>query len=139
MSIEYKCSEDYKLKANRICKQDGCNNPVQKPNWNDKKKMWRSYTDCSSCNHSKRKWGFNSVVREHMLIEQDCKCKACGSPISFNGQHSGWKQNDAVVDHCHHTGEIRGLICGVCNYIARHDIDSDRLRSIADYLDNHYK
>lgn len=132
MSID----QEYIDKANRICKEQGCNNPVQKPTWNKKKGIWRSYTDCSSCNHSKRKWGFNSVVREAMLIEQGCICKACKTPISFNGQHSGWADNDAVVDHCHTTGEIRGIICGPCNYVARHDMDSNRLRMIADYLES---
>ena len=46
---------------------------------------------------------FNQV--EQMRIEQQNCCKLCTS--EFN--------NDFCVDHCHTTGEIRGLLCADCN------------------------
>jgi recombination endonuclease VII len=41
------------------------------------------------------------------------------------------------IDHCHDSGEIRGILCGGCNSAAGHAGDSaDRLRAIARYLDS---
>lgn len=43
-----------------------------------------------------------------MLSEQDGKCAICRIDRS--------KLSKAmVVDHCHETGKIRGLLCGKCN------------------------
>jgi hypothetical protein len=37
-----------------------------------------------------------------MLAEQGGKCLLCDKPAD-------------VVDHCHTTGAVRGLLCGSCN------------------------
>ena len=51
-------------------------------------------------------------------------------------------RNDAtVVDHNHHTGEIRGLLCSGCNTAAGLAGDHpEKLRGLADYLEDrgHY-
>lgn len=45
-----------------------------------------------------------------MLTAQACGCKICGK------QHdSSKKRGRLYVDHCHLTGEVRGLLCGACN------------------------
>lgn len=41
---------------------------------------------------------------DRMLVEQEGRCACCGRvPKRFE------------IDHDHHTGEIRGLLCGKCN------------------------
>lgn len=44
-----------------------------------------------------------------MLAEQDGKCGICARPFTFNRRH------DALVDHDHRTGKVRGLLCNSCN------------------------
>lgn len=55
-------------------------------------------------NHLKGKYGLTVAQYESMMIEQDGKCALCGA--------SG---KDLEVDHDHHTGEIRGMLCSKCN------------------------
>ena len=43
-----------------------------------------------------------------ILNRQRDKCAICKKPSSFNGV-------SLVVDHCHKTGTIRGLLCHMCN------------------------
>jgi hypothetical protein len=78
----------------------------------------------------RRNFGITLEQYDQLLEIQDGKCAVCDK------DHSFFKKKLAV-DHNHKTGEIRGLLCGYCNYrmIARHT-DSNLLRKMADYLDN---
>jgi hypothetical protein len=44
-----------------------------------------------------------------MREEQDNACAACAR-----------KGLQLVIDHCHETGKVRGLLCRRCNGIAQH-------------------
>lgn len=52
----------------------------------------------------KHRYGITLVDYNEMLVEQDSRCKICN--IETTG---------LVVDHCHNSGEVRGLLCGNCN------------------------
>jgi hypothetical protein len=54
--------------------------------------------------HLKAKYGLTLEEYETMRVEQDGKCAIC---------ESGTLQ--LVVDHCHKTGRVRGLLCVSCN------------------------
>jgi len=41
-----------------------------------------------------------------MLVFQDKKCQICEEPL---------EPKKTVVDHCHATGNVRGLLCYNCN------------------------
>jgi hypothetical protein len=53
--------------------------------------------------HLKKKYGITGEQWQEMYDKQDGLCAIC-------------KENEATcVDHCHDTGEIRGLLCRTCN------------------------
>lgn len=59
---------------------------------------------------------------------QDGRCAICGGrPRKYN----------LSVDHCHQTGEIRGLLCSKCNHklLGSANDNPERLRRAADYLE----
>ena len=47
-----------------------------------------------------------------MLQDQEHKCKICGGEGFVMAKHHKLK---LVVDHCHTTGKVRGLLCHNCN------------------------
>ena len=49
---------------------------------------------------------------QHLAVHQKGKCLVCHKPISL--QVMGNK-SDYVVDHCHETGQIRGVLHRSCN------------------------
>lgn len=52
----------------------------------------------------KHRYGITLIDYNEMLIEQNSRCKICD--VETTG---------LVVDHCHNSGEVRGLLCGNCN------------------------
>ena len=69
-----------------------------------------------------------------MYKEQDGKCYLCSYEIQmFIGQYSNKNPHAGVVDHCHETGKIRGLLCNSCNlFISR--IDTSILKNPLEYI-----
>jgi len=74
-----------------------------------------------------------------MYIEQDGKCSICG--------YTGYMTNSAksltmplVIDHCHTSGDVRGLLCHTCNTALGQLKDSvETLQKAIDYLNKpHY-
>lgn len=78
----------------------------------------------------KKAYGITEVDWDRMFAEQGGKCAICG------GTDDGTKAARRLhVDHCHQTGEVRGLLCGSCNNgIGRFDHDVDLLQKAIDYL-----
>lgn len=63
-----------------------------------------------------------------MEKQQDC-CGVCG-------KHKSKEKKNFHVDHDHHTGEIRGLLCNYCNRrVIGRLRDPDLFRKAAQYLD----
>lgn len=51
---------------------------------------------------------------EKIFYSQDGVCKICNTPLKLHkGIEHGFEV--AVVDHCHSTGKVRGLLCTKCN------------------------
>lgn len=62
-----------------------------------------------------------------LLVAQDGRCAICREPKA-EGEH-------LHVDHCHETGNVRGLLCNSCNLgIAHMGEDPRLLHSAAVYL-----
>jgi hypothetical protein len=66
--------------------------------------------------HSKRyyylkyKYGITEQQYDEMLKLQDNKCAICGSSSTKDK-----KRHRLMVDHCHTTKKVRGLLCSSCN------------------------
>ena len=78
----------------------------------------------------KNKFGISPFQYYHMLDSQGGQCAICGtSDFSFS---NGGKPH---VDHDHHTGEVRGLLCGRCNVALGHfQDDPDTISKAINYL-----
>lgn len=77
--------------------------------------------------HLKSKFGLSDAEYAAMLAEQGGVCAICGGECA-----TGWR---LAVDHCHQTGQIRGLLCGRCNRaIGQMEDDPELLGAAANYL-----
>jgi hypothetical protein len=78
--------------------------------------------------HVKKKYGLTLEHVDGMMINQDHKCAICDMefPDDYKFQ----------IDHCHTTGNVRGLLCITCNWIlGRVNDNPETLRSAAKYLE----
>lgn len=67
---------------------------------------------CRPCmTGANRTWRYGSEftpeVFEALLASQDYQCGICGGALTLD--------RNTHVDHCHITGQIRGVLCGQCN------------------------
>ena len=65
--------------------------------------------ESSRRSHLKRKYGITLEQYNELLSSQDGKCAIC------NEDEKCSRNSVLAVDHCHKTGEIRGLLCSHCN------------------------
>ena len=53
----------------------------------------------------KERYGITIAIYEEMFVDQGGVCKICEVP----------PRRMLVVDHCHLSGKVRGLLCSSCN------------------------
>lgn len=83
-------------------------------------------------NHYAREYGISLDQYNELLKAQEGKCSICGAT---DPRHS--HKESLIVDHCHKTGAIRGLLCSPCNVALGHFQDSPSLlRTAAAYLED---
>jgi hypothetical protein len=81
-------------------------------------------TYCNSCAKEKQSsWYYKRVhgvtlqERDAMLLAQNKLCAICNNETEFQlkkGKHTNTGEF-AVIDHCHDSKKIRGILCGHCN------------------------
>lgn len=85
-----------------------------------------------------RKYGLAPGEYDRMHEAQDGLCAICRQPEQTTHGQTGAPRRLAV-DHCHETGEVRGLLCNYCNLgLGKFRDDPDLLRRAADYLECAY-
>ena len=69
---------------------------------------WRrnSYGSEARLKKRARQYGLTADQLTDMLIDSDGKCTICHEP----------PRKWLVVDHCHNSGKVRGLLCEDCNF-----------------------
>lgn len=77
--------------------------------------------------HYRRNYGISLAEYDEMLLNQAGGCAICGDKPG--------ETDVLVVDHCHNTGKVRGLLCSTCNLAIGYLKDSpDNMISAAAYL-----
>ena len=84
----------------------------------------------------KRCYGISLNEYNEMLEKQNNKCATCGT-TEPGGRKSGrgGGADVFVVDHCHDTGKVRGLLCYSCNRaLGLLGDNTQTIQSMIDYL-----
>jgi hypothetical protein len=74
-----------------------------------------------------KRYGITSSDYDKLFLEQEGKCKICGTDDPY---HVSNNSKYFCVDHCHKTGNVRGLLCNDCN------VGIGRLKDNIDILQN---
>lgn len=79
----------------------------------------------------KRNYGITPEEYDALSEAQNGLCAICERPETRKGM-----EGQLVVDHCHDTNEVRGLLCSECNVgMGKLNDDPDLLRKAIDYLE----
>ncbi|MGZ5095547.1 MAG: endonuclease domain-containing protein [Burkholderiales bacterium] len=72
------------------------------------------------------RYGITTKDRDALLLKQRGRCAGCH-------RQRGWAK---VIDHCHKTKKVRGILCHHCNLVLGHVRDNpNTLRRLACYLE----
>lgn len=112
-----------KLKVERIlacelCKTDFISKCASHKRW---------CQECAPCEKWRRRvqrYGVGKKQWDQMIKEQDYKCCLCN-------------RKPEVVDHCHNTNRVRGLLCYSCNYtVTGIERGEDWINKAREYINN---
>lgn len=79
----------------------------------------------------KKTYGLSKEQFHRLLESHSGRCHICGS------EDAGSKSGTFNIDHCHKTGEVRGMLCGGCNHVLGRVSDSvDLLKKYIAYLED---
>lgn len=92
--------------------------------------------------HLKYTYGITLYEASVILAEQDHECTGCGRALRLHvarvEKGKPRQLDQAVVDHCHTTKKVRGLLCHHCNVAVGHmQDDPDIAARLTNYLRNH--
>lgn len=91
-------------------------------------------SDKVRANDLRKRYGISVEEYDRMKADQGNACAICTR--SFNDANiQGSHEANCVVDHCHTTGKVRGLLCPSCNLgVGKFNDCPDTLRAAAKYL-----
>lgn len=78
-----------------------------------------------------RAYGLTAAEVAAMIERQYGRCPGCSTVYAGSAR----SRTAPVVDHCHRTGRVRGILCNRCNMtLGLMDDSAVALRALADYL-----
>jgi hypothetical protein len=137
---EGKCSRcggkknDYQYRLCELCR---AKKRARRLTQREESRRWREknpekYRDHQTRARYKKIYGRTPDEIQALLEAQDGRCKICSREILIGGR----KLNSMAVDHCHESGEVRGILCSACNRgLGLFRDDPDSLRKAATYLE----
>lgn len=75
----------------------------------------QSYNNRSRQNHLKNKYNISYEEYLKLYSNRKGKCDICVKTCEPAGPNLSNRKNALVVDHCHKTNKVRGLLCQTCN------------------------
>ena len=122
-------------KKYQICHNSGCKNETPNPRTGSNGYNIH-YKACATCSKLKSSYGITTPERDRMGDRVGWVCVICESDMRRVEQGDPKRTTkDAVVDHCHHTGEVRGLICAQCNRgLGYFKDDYETIKKATEYL-----
>jgi len=117
--------------GNKICKRCKQNKPKVNftTNKSTKDGLNSSCKQCIKDSSLLKKYGISLNGYNALLKSQGFRCALCGTnkPLGVSGMF--------VVDHCHKTGVVRGLLCNHCNTgLGKLGDNVETLQRAVDYL-----
>ena len=116
--------EQRKTAVCAVCGPIDIRERVERRKYNGAHRTWR----CRGAERARvwaRQYGVDAATIKGMWETQGRRCAICRTPLDLK----------FVVDHCHETGCVRGLLCSNCNTGLGLFADSpERLRAALDYL-----
>lgn len=106
---EYYLSKGRYSSACKVCKSDMYKD-WEKRNPEKRRELHEKYYSKRRWYLLKSKYGITKKQYEDLLEKQDFKCAICKS---IDANHN--KSSNLLVDHCHSSMQIRGLLCHNCN------------------------
>ena len=97
-----------------------------------RKKYYAENIDKIRDRNLQNRYGIGHEEYLELFEKQDGKCKICETTSNRKLKHF-------AVDHCHDTGDVRGLLCSNCNTaIGLLKDNPDLLRAAAKYIEEAY-
>jgi hypothetical protein len=103
--------KDSQMIKKRKCEDCNCDLP------NINKKHKPAIDRCKRCSSLQNTYGISTVDYYEMLVKQQGVCAICQG-VEYVKDSKGRptkEKKQLVVDHCHETLAVRGLLCNQCN------------------------
>lgn len=107
-------SDFYKYPKSRSTRGDGYQRRCKECilNYNKKFQNTTEYKEKIWANKITYRYGITSTEYQERCEEQSNRCAIC---FKTPEESKGRSKTKLVVDHCHETNKVRGLLCSACN------------------------